>query len=420
MEAAEFIHAPKIKILINELQRSKSRHPERFIFSDVIDKGGHQYVDFVQEGGGMLGIALVGYTYVLEQMGIRFVSLAGTSAGAINAILLAALGQPSEMKSLKIIEILARKDFKDFIDGGSDARKLVKLINRKHSVFKLVYRTLRVLDDLKEGMGLNPGRQFHQWLKNILEENGVNDVATLQSKMNAFPATIRFRNPEEHAGRTIEASLGLVAADLTTETKVVFPAMSALYFQNPEEVHPADFVRASMSIPLFFHPYLVKGLPQNNLAQWEKMASYKGRLPEEVKLVDGGFLSNFPIDIFHVVNKMPSRPTLGVKLGLDRTTLRSVDNYLELMYGCFNTASKIRDFEFIHRNPDFKQLFTNIDIGNHKWLNFNLSDQQKLDLFQRGADAAFHFLHTFDWEEYKMTRKNLLLQRIKEIEKDLT
>ena len=46
---------------------------------------GNQYVDLVMEGGGVLGIALVGYTYVLEQAGLRFLGIAGTSAGAINA-----------------------------------------------------------------------------------------------------------------------------------------------------------------------------------------------------------------------------------------------------------------------------------------------------------------------------------------------
>ena len=40
-------------------------------FSDVEDDAGFQYVDLVQEGGGVLGIDLVGYTYVLEKAGLR-------------------------------------------------------------------------------------------------------------------------------------------------------------------------------------------------------------------------------------------------------------------------------------------------------------------------------------------------------------
>jgi NTE family protein len=32
-------------------------------FSDIIDNKGNKYVDLVQKGGGVLGVALVGYTY---------------------------------------------------------------------------------------------------------------------------------------------------------------------------------------------------------------------------------------------------------------------------------------------------------------------------------------------------------------------
>src|ERR1700712_5474542 len=59
-----------------------------FIVSDTLDNEGHQYVNLVQKGGGVLGVALVGYTYILEEMGIRFIRLAGTSAGAINTSLM--------------------------------------------------------------------------------------------------------------------------------------------------------------------------------------------------------------------------------------------------------------------------------------------------------------------------------------------
>ena len=41
-------------------------------YSDILDDQGNQYIDLVMEGGGMLGIALVGYTWALEQCGLRF------------------------------------------------------------------------------------------------------------------------------------------------------------------------------------------------------------------------------------------------------------------------------------------------------------------------------------------------------------
>ncbi|MDY0011961.1 MAG: hypothetical protein RBS40_03600 [Rhodocyclaceae bacterium] len=36
-------------------------------YSDVIDDAGLQYVDLVMEGGGGLGVALLGYIQVLEE-----------------------------------------------------------------------------------------------------------------------------------------------------------------------------------------------------------------------------------------------------------------------------------------------------------------------------------------------------------------
>ena len=60
--------------------------------SNIRDAAGNQYVDLVMEGGGTLGVALVGYLYILEQLDIRFLQLAGTSAGSIVAMLLAGGG----------------------------------------------------------------------------------------------------------------------------------------------------------------------------------------------------------------------------------------------------------------------------------------------------------------------------------------
>lgn len=71
----------KSKDLIDVLERVQ-RECKGKEFSDILDAEGNQYVDLVMEGGGMLGIALVGYTYVLEQAGIRFLGVGGTSAGS--------------------------------------------------------------------------------------------------------------------------------------------------------------------------------------------------------------------------------------------------------------------------------------------------------------------------------------------------
>lgn len=86
-------------------------------------------VDLVQQGGTMLGIGLLGYTYVMERLGIRFRSMAGTSAGAINALLLAALPEKiyqerspfsnenrQAVKSELLAYVVANKNFNVFLD----------------------------------------------------------------------------------------------------------------------------------------------------------------------------------------------------------------------------------------------------------------------------------------------------------------
>src|ERR1043165_5006229 len=107
-----------------EVKKSIARLKDRFgkdytglMVSDTFDENGYQYVNLVQKGGGVLGIALVGYTYILEQMGIRFLRLAGTSAGAINTSLMTAIGRKGDIKSEKILKQLCSLDFFKLVDG---------------------------------------------------------------------------------------------------------------------------------------------------------------------------------------------------------------------------------------------------------------------------------------------------------------
>lgn len=69
----------------------------------------------------MLGVGLLGYTYVLEQAGIRFIGLGGTSAGAINTLLMAtSRAAPDEPCSLNMLNIMTKMEFTTFLDGPVD------------------------------------------------------------------------------------------------------------------------------------------------------------------------------------------------------------------------------------------------------------------------------------------------------------
>ena len=73
----------------------------------------YHFRNLVFEGGGVKGIAYVGATEVLEKKGIlpSIARVGGTSAGAINALLVGLNYSPTETK-----QILSQLDFQSFLD----------------------------------------------------------------------------------------------------------------------------------------------------------------------------------------------------------------------------------------------------------------------------------------------------------------
>jgi NTE family protein len=153
----------------------------------------------------------------------------------------------------------------------------------------------------------------------------------------------------------------------------------------------------------------ITGIPQGQQAKdkWEKLVRFFGPVPRQVYMVDGGIMSNFPINVFHRNNTIPRMPTFGVRLGVDRNKLNKVTTPMNLFGAMFNSIRHLHDFDFILRNPDYSMLIEKIDIGEHDWLNFGLSDKAKVDLFKRGAEAADRFLRCFNWLEYKKVRAEM-------------
>jgi len=407
MKITQFTEDARVLLIINDLKVEL----EGKQYSDVIDDQNHQYVDLVQEGGGTLGIALLGYVYVLEQMGIRFLQLAGTSAGAINTMLMAAAGNIDNKKSELIIDRLANKNLFDFVDGDNDAKEFIDALLHKVSMVKLLVKGTQVVDNFRDDLGLNPGMNFHHWIKNQLNQCGIKnlgDLLALREKGVAEKNTLKFRNkPTQIVSPDNYARIALIAADITTGSKFILPEMAELLYANPLAASPADFVRASMSVPMFFQPFCIKQIP-NNVEQWNKWNKKTGlntSVPSEVMFMDGGIISNFPISIFHQNDSIPSAPTFGIKIGQDKTTLNKNETVFSILGSIFNTARYSQDDDFLRTHDDYKHLIGYIETGSHNWLNFNLSDDDKVDLFYRGAEAAAKFLHSFNWEEYKKIRK---------------
>jgi NTE family protein len=261
-----------------------------------------------------------------------------------------------------------------------------------------------------KNLGFSPGKVFLGWVEQTLAEYGIETTRQLTERMAETPADMHHRNGEPLAKEPRRAELALVAAEVVTETKTCFPKMAGLFWEEPETINPSLFVRASMSVPFFFQPLRVKKLPQDDGAweRWERLASYDGPLPTQSLFVDGGIMSNFPIDLFHTREQVPACPTFGIKLGRQNRTLQNVDDPRRLGVAMFNAARHCLDYDFLHKHPDYEHLIGYIDTGEHHWLNFELTDEAKIDLFRRGVEEAADFLRGFNWKRYKGVRQKMV------------
>jgi NTE family protein len=473
---AEFLKRSGIDEIVAELSSHLSKKGEPFRISDVTDFNGNQYVDLVQEGGGVLGIALVGYTYVLEKMGIRFFSMAGTSAGSINAMLLACAGNKEDEKSTRIIEKLVALDMFSFVDGQPENFKFTRWLKKKiqqlllgGKAFRRMMVTLKwsfiillvltvgcfVINFFwpgiarwvglaagitlllisvvvmffvqrfrlfaKNGYGLNEGKVFQNWIREVISSFHVEDD----------PAQRRIQNYEDfshHFMRVPELTvhpdpqrtnnhppfmpmLTLITCDITSGRKIEFTRMWDLYWATEKDVHPGDFVRASMSIPVFFESFSVTGIRKNSSFEtWDRHLNWqneKKAIPDRVKFIDGGTLSNFPINVFYNPNyPVPRMPTFGIRLQdgvLDPANKegKGLGNYIMSLFSAIRFNF---DRDFITKNRAYTLGVKNIDVREHNWLNFFMKEEEKIALFRKGALAAAEFLKSFNWEHYKSER----------------
>lgn len=214
----------------------------------------------------MLGIGHVGAVSSVEEHGLRFRRVAGTSAGSIVGALVAA-GMPGA----RLRELVGRLDYQRFLD--KDALDRVPLIGPPLSV---------VLEN-----GYAEGDYFLDWLTRELEELGVRTFADL--RIDDDPGA----DPRpEHRWRLV-----VMAADVSRGELLRLPWDYRRYGLDPDEQSVAEAVRASISVPYLFEPH--------RLRYAEGQSS----------LVDGGLISNYPIDVFDRTDGAPSRwPTFGVTL----------------------------------------------------------------------------------------------------------
>ncbi|MFA9445640.1 patatin-like phospholipase family protein [Egicoccus sp. AB-alg6-2] len=307
--------------------------------------------DLVLEGGGAKGVALAGAVAGLDAGGVRFERIAGTSAGAVVAALLAAGMRPADL------DALARDlDLRDLVPAGPLDR------------LGTLGQGLRGLSVLLE-LGLYDHRPMQAWLHERLSALGVRTFGDLR----------RDDDGDDPSGRR-QYRLVLAAADVTRSRRVLLPWDYADYGLDPDAQPVVQAVAASAAIPLVFEPVR---LPFPDRA-------------DTAVLVDGGLLSNFPVDVFDRHDGQPPRwPTIGVKLSARPEGTAAIVqpvtgpvSYLRAVIGTAVTAWDQRHLD----DPRVIERTIFVDTTGYPSLDFGLSAEQRAALADRGRAAASAWL----------------------------
>jgi NTE family protein len=336
--------------------------------------------DLALEGGGVKGIAIVGAVSVLAEAGYRFPRVAGTSAGAIAATLIAAIskaGQP--MSALKgYLDGLA---FKNFMPEG----KVHEFLDHH---FGKAGGAVSDADILLHRMGLYPGDYLAEWLEPILHRDlGVQTFADLKITPADDPG---MSLPEDRRYRLV-----VHTSDITRGELVRLPWDYNYYGHDRDTEEVVAAVRASMSIPFFFEPVTFTALP----AVVDVPQPGGGVIPTTyeggtVTWVDGGMLRNFPINAFARIDGKPPRwPTIGIKLSsLQKkfgATQAAATTY-KLARGCLSTMMNEWDAYSVDESTAARTIF--VANAGLTATDFDLTTDQQNTLFLNGVEAATAFV----------------------------
>ena len=322
-------------------------------------------LDLVLAGGGGKGIGLVGAVVRLMEAGYRAHRVAGSSAGSILGSIVAAAAKGDQLTPSEFRDFALSVDYRKFLDPGPIER--VPLLGAAWAIL--------------QGNGVYRGDYVRDFVAGQLRGLGVETFGDLRLDDDELPPERRYR-------------LVVTAADVTRGQLVRLPwDYRRVYGLDPDEQVVADAVRASMSIPFLFRPVTMINA-----------AGFTSRL------VDGGLLSNYPIDsLDRLDGKRPRWPTLGVTLlptlpeGIDLvlpglSPLR-VFGGPHLLEEVLTTLLVGRDQAYL-TEPWVSARTIRVDSTDVGVLDFDISPPEADALYLKGYAATDTFLSDWDEEDY--------------------
>jgi len=323
-------------------------------------------VDFVLSGGGVKGVGLVGAVAAVMDAGYSVKRVSGVSAGSLVGSILAAASTGDHLTTADIKEIALTLPYEKFRDAGPIGHVPV------------LGQTWGLLRD----NGIYRGDFAHEWVRSELNNLGVRTFGDLALTDKQIRPERRYR-------------LAVTVTDITTGQLVRLPwDYRRVYGLDPDEQSVADAVRASMSIPFYFRPV--------TLTSADGLTS---------TLVDGGVLSNFPIDSFDRPDGKPPRwPTFGVTVlpnlpeGNDQLipgvgALRLLGPPSVLLEQLITTMFVGRDQTHLNQ-PWVSARAIRVDSTAVNFLDFGITRKDAEALYRKGYQAGQEFLSTWNWVEY--------------------
>jgi NTE family protein len=364
-----------------DLQQQFDKAAAALLDSDGWSGGGSKELvaDLALEGGGVKGIGIVGAVSALAEAGYRFQRVAGTSAGAIAASLIAAISKKGDsMTTLRgYLDNLA---FTRFMPQGK-----VHAFLDHH--FGNAGEILSSAEVLTHKMGVYDGTFLSTWLEPIMRGLGVQTFADLKLTLKDDPG---MSLPESHRYRLL-----VHTSDVTRGQLVHLPWDYDYYGLDRDSQDVVHAVRASMSIPFFFEPVKVTAQPAKvdvpSPGGGTIATSYAGGT---VTWVDGGMLRNFPINAFDREDGgAPRWPTIGVKLSslqTDYAATRAADSAFGEARACLHTMMGEWDAYSVDAATAGRTIF--VDNAGISTTDFDLTPDQRNLLFLNGVTAATAFV----------------------------
>lgn len=335
----------------------------------------YEFRNLVFEGGGVKGIAYVGSLEVLTENGIidSVQRIGGTSAGAINAVM---LGLGFSLEETR--EILWSLNFNKFMDDS--------------------WGVVRDTERLIKEFGWYKGDFFRQWISKLIQEKTGSSETTF-ADLEAMKKARGFK------------SLYFMGTNLSTSYSEVFSA------EHSPRICIADAVRISMSIPLFFAArrslrgdvYVDGGVLDNypiKLFDREKYADPSGFTETSYyQRINARFAdAQRPISKY-VYNKQ----TLGFRLDTkDEISVfrdqaepkrRDVETFFDYSWALINTLLEAQQNAHLHSDDWARTIY--IDSLGVNTTDFSLSDSKKRALVESGRSNALKYFEWYDNEANK-------------------